>query len=61
MVLLPAGLAQGSLPTSVSQACLSACSGKLAMLEFLVRKANGLLQTHLEGGELQERVTGFSP
>lgn len=30
------------------------------MLEFLVRKANGLLQTHLEGGELQERVTGFS-
>lgn len=31
------------------------------MLEFLVRKANGLLQTHLEGGELQERVTGFSP
>lgn len=31
------------------------------MLEFLVRKANGLLQTHLGGGEPQERGTGFSP
>lgn len=31
------------------------------MLKFLVRKANGLLQTHLGGGEPQERGTGLSP